>query len=207
MRASIVMAFALAMAGPLRAQDTAAVRASGDSVSVRFVDADLRAVIQALGRHLDRPVLFAGLPGARVSLETPRPVPRAALVSLLRGLLESQGLELAQDSAYYRIRQRDPAASMPRPVGAPATAPAQGGTPELTVVRLRHARAADVAATLSALYGAAGGPVRCRRSCVATRSRPSIRRGSPARPPSRPRRGPGSPPPCSRARSRSSPIR
>jgi general secretion pathway protein D len=131
------------------------VRAHGDSVSVHFVDADLRAVLQAMGRYLDRPVLFAGLPGARVTLETPRPVARTELLPLLRGLVEAQNLELVRDSAYYRVQTRQPPA--PQIVGQPGRGAGQVGELLLTVVRLRHARAADVAATLSALYGAGGG--------------------------------------------------
>ena len=140
----------------LVAQDTASVRTSGDSISLRFVDADLRAVVQAVGRYLDRPVLFAGLPGTRVTLETPRPITRDQLLPLLRGLLEAQNLEVVRDSAYYRIRAREPLPQpMPQPVPVPGAA--QAAAMQLTVVRLRHARAADVAATLSALFGAGGG--------------------------------------------------
>jgi len=136
------------------AQDSATVRAVGDSVSVHFVDADLRAVVQAMGRYLDRPVLFAALPGARVTLETPRPVTRIELLPLLRGLVEAQNLELVRDSAYYRVQPKQPPAAPM--VGQSGRGAGQVGELLLTVVRLRHARAADVAATLSALYGAGG---------------------------------------------------
>ncbi len=135
---------------PSVAQDTTAIRVTaGDSVTVRFTEADLRGVLQALGRHLDRPLLLAGLPAARVTLETPRPVPRAAVLALVRGLVESQNLELVRDSSYYRVRPREPA---PAPAPAPS-APSAAAPLELTVVRLRHARAVDVAATLNALFG------------------------------------------------------
>jgi general secretion pathway protein D len=126
---------------------------AGDSIAVRFADVDLRAAIQALGRHLDRPVVFANLPPARVSLETPRPVPRHEVAGLLRGLLESLNLELVRDSAYYRVRPREQLPAQPQQPQAAAPA----AEPVLTVVRLRHARAADVAATLSQLYGMGGG--------------------------------------------------
>jgi general secretion pathway protein D len=148
------LVLAAVLVQPLSAQDTASVRVQGDSLTLRFVDADLRAMVQALGRHLDRPVVFANLPGARVSLETPRPVPRGELPALLRGLLESQNLELVPDSAFYRVRPRDqmvPQLPQQRGVGGQ-----QGEQPVLTVVRLRHARASDVAATLTALYGGTG---------------------------------------------------
>src|SRR4051794_1458642 len=73
------------------AQDSTAVRVTGDSVSVRFVDADLRAVIAALGHYLPKPVLAGNVPALRSSLETPRPVSRATVAALLRGLVESHG--------------------------------------------------------------------------------------------------------------------
>ena len=135
---------------PVRGPDTSAVRTVGDSVMIRFVDADLRAVLQTLGRYLDRPVLLGTVPQIRVTLETPRPVSRTELAAYLRGVADAQNLEVIRDSAFYRVRVRDQAPPMPAPAVQPQA------EPELTVIRLRHARAADVAATLSALYGAQG---------------------------------------------------
>ena len=144
----------LLFGGPASAQDTAAVRVSHDSVTVRFVDVDLRVAVQAIGRYLDRPLLFGSLPGVRVTVETPHPVPRADLAQLLRGLLESQSLELVRDSGFLRVRPREPT-----PTAAASATRSLTPDPVLTVFRLRHARAADVAGTLSALYGASGGDV------------------------------------------------
>ncbi|MGH7719652.1 MAG: type II secretion system protein GspD [Gemmatimonadaceae bacterium] len=156
LRREILVALAL-IALPLaahvaRAQDSAVV-ARNDSVTVRLVDVDLRAAIQALARYLDRPVVFGALNGARVTLETPAPVPRAEVAALLRGVLESQNLELVADSGLYRVRSREQR-PQPAPAEAAAAQRAQGAI-ELFVVRLRHARAADVAATVNALYGRA----------------------------------------------------
>ena len=150
---------------PLAAQapDTTVV-ARNDSVTIRLVDVEVRAAVQALAQYLDRPVVFGATSQARVSLETPRPVPRSQVVHLLRGVLESQNLELVEDPAgLYRVRAREA-----RPPAAPDAARprAAGGPVELFVIRLTHARAADVAATVSALYGrvsafgerGAGGP-------------------------------------------------
>ena len=83
-----------------RAQDTSGVQVRNDSISLRFVDADLRGVVQVLGGYLDRPAMVSNLPGARVSLETPHPVPRAELAHLLDGLLQSNGLELVAEQAW-----------------------------------------------------------------------------------------------------------
>ncbi len=143
------------VARDLGAQDTLAV-ARNDSVSLRLVDVDLRAAVQALARHLDRPVVFGAVSAGRVTLETPRPVPRREIPALLRGLVESQNLELALDTAanIYRVRPKD--TSRPQPVvAAERSAAGQDGPTELFVIRLRHADAADVAATVNALYGRA----------------------------------------------------
>jgi general secretion pathway protein D len=118
------------------------------------VDVDLRAAVQALGRYIDRPVIFSSLPANRITLETPDPVPRADVVHLLRGILESQSFELVDDSAHYRVRARGPGEKFG--AGAsPGGAQAEGQAVELFVIRLRHARASDVAATVNALYGRA----------------------------------------------------
>lgn len=127
-----------------------------DSVNVRLVDVELRSAVQALGQYLDRPVLFSGNGSSRVTLETPRPVPRDDVPRLLRGLLETQGFEMIDDSAaaMYRVRQKE--VRVAAPVSQPATAqnaPRQGGASELFVVELKHARAADIAQTVNALYG------------------------------------------------------
>lgn len=133
------------------AQDSLAIRERSDSVSIRFVDSDLRAVVQALGRYLPKPVVVAGLPGTRVSLETQGPVSRATAATLLRALIESQNLVFQEDSAVIRIGPRPEGQMVRRAEGQADTAEIQ-----LFVVRLKHARAADVAATLNLLFGGSG---------------------------------------------------
>jgi general secretion pathway protein D len=133
------------------AQVDSALSAHGDSVRVRLVDVDLRAAIQSLAPYIDRPVIFSGVVGTRVTLETPGPVPRGDVIRLLRGVLESQGMELVADSGIYRVAPRAPPAA-----NASTAKPAHAeGAIQLFVVHLRHARAADVAATVNALYGRA----------------------------------------------------
>ena len=122
--------------------------AAGDSVSLHLVDVDLRAAVQSLARYLDRPVLFGNVGSVRVTLETPGAVPKSAVLPLLKGVLASQNFELVADSSYYRV-QAKPAQSDPATVKPPV----QQGVVELFTIHLRHARAADVAATVNALYG------------------------------------------------------
>ncbi|HEV8398622.1 MAG TPA: secretin N-terminal domain-containing protein [Gemmatimonadales bacterium] len=147
--AAMVFAFA-----PLVAQDTSVVRFANDSVTVRFVETDIRAVIQALGRYLPKPVLVGNIQPVRVSLETPAPVDRPTLVALLKGLVESQSLEFVEDSAFFRIAPRQ--AEVPRPSSRGAVTQTDSGPVQLFVIRLRHARAYDVAATVNLLFGGGG---------------------------------------------------
>ncbi len=136
----------------LAAQDTTTVRLTNDSVSVHFVETDLRAVIQALSRYLPKPVLVGQFQPVRVSLETPGLVDRRALVPLLRGLVESQNFAFTEDSAFFRVTNR--------PAVQPSSAPASGARDtaqiQLFVIRLKHAHASDVAATVNMLFGGGG---------------------------------------------------
>ena len=140
---------------PLAAQDTAAVTAKGDSVNVKLVDVDLRAAVQALSRYLDKPVVFGGVGGNRVTIETPHAVTAAEVPRLLRGVLESQNYELFDDTTagLYRVRQRE--AAQPLIPSGNAVPSEQQGAVQLFAIHLRHARAEDVAATVNALYGRA----------------------------------------------------
>jgi general secretion pathway protein D len=134
------------------AQEPAAIRLPGDSISVRFVESDLRMVIQALGQYLPKPVVTSAVPAIRVTLEAPRPLPVSDLPSLLRGLVEAQGLELLEEETFFRVHPRPPVQVAAQVVG--------GSTPDqvisLHVIRLKHARAADVASTVNLLFGGSG---------------------------------------------------
>ncbi len=156
-RAAQVAALLVGLTAPLAAQDTAAVRVVDDSLAVRLVEVDIRAAIQALGRYLSKAVLVGTIQPVRVTLETPGFVHRSAVPALLRGLVESQGLELAEDSAFYRVAPRLGEPPVRRGAEQPgADGQGRGGPVELFVVRLKHARASDVAATVNLLFGAGG---------------------------------------------------
>jgi general secretion pathway protein D len=147
----LIVALAGALASPLRGQDTSGVKLTHDSVTVRFVETDIRAVIQSIGRYLPKPVVVGPIQPVRVSLETPGPVDRGQLLALLRGLVESQNLEFTEDSSFYRINTK----TAERPSGRAAVS-SDSGPVQLFVIRLRHARASDVAATVNQLFGGTG---------------------------------------------------
>jgi len=138
---------------PARAQRDTTLQTRGDSVSIHLMDVEVRTAVQALASYLDRPVVLGNVQNARISVESPRPLPRGDVARLLRSVLESQNMQLVADSAggVYRVQMKE----APK-VAAPPPAPnvmQQGGPVELFVIHLRHARAPDVAATVNALYG------------------------------------------------------
>lgn len=150
------LAFAALLAATPAAAQQAEVTSGPAGITVNIIDADLRAAVQSLARYMDRPVLFGQVGGARVTLQAPQPVPVSDVPGLLRSILDSNGHELVADGGVYRVQLKGAG----QPAAAPGYAPqAQPGQPtggiQLFVIRLRHARAADVAATVNALYGRA----------------------------------------------------
>jgi general secretion pathway protein D len=124
-----------------------------DTVSIHLVDVDVRTAIQALSQYLDRPVVFGPIGTSKVTLQTPHAIKVAEVLPLLKATLQGENLEIVSDSGGpYRIRQKVP--SVPPPDLTAARAP-PGGDTRLYVIRLSHARAADVAATVNSLYGRA----------------------------------------------------
>lgn len=149
----VLLGISLAVA-PIQAQDEVRLVAT-DSLMIRFIDADLRAVVQSLGQHLERAILITGLPAVRVTVETPRAISVAEVRGVLEGVLASQQLELVADSSAGLYRVRPLAADRPAASAAASAAEQQGTGIQLFMLRMRHARAADVAATVNALYGRA----------------------------------------------------
>jgi general secretion pathway protein D len=160
---------AACLAAPLRAQGLVSESAQG--VNVNLVDTELRAAVAVLSQYLDRPVMYGQLGNQRITFVSPRPLARADIPGLLRTLLADNGYVMEEAEGGYRIRGRvaaGPPAGPPQPGMAPSQpgfGPPPGAQPgqslasaggvELFVIRLRHARAADVAATINALYGRA----------------------------------------------------
>jgi type II secretory pathway component GspD/PulD (secretin) len=163
-------ALVCAAALPLAAQE--GVSAGSQGVNISFANTDLRTAVQALSQFVDRPVFFGAIGEHRVTFVSPRPVPPADVLPLLRSIVAEHGYVVEEvEGGAYRIRAaaaalgRQPGGALPQP-GDPALASANGM--ELFVIRLRHARAADVAATVNALYGRGGalGEIGQRRSTL-----------------------------------------
>lgn len=150
----VVLAAAIAILTATSPAIGAQVRGTqADTVSIHLIDVDVHTAIQALSPYLDRPVVFGSIGNSKVTLQTPHAIRVAEVLPLLKATLQSENLELVSDSGGpYQVRQKQ------TPVPMPDLNPARGpptGDARLFVIRLSHARAADVAATVNALYGRA----------------------------------------------------
>ena len=99
------------------AQRDTTIGVVGDSVRMHLVDVELQTALQVLAKYLDRPIVLGSVGNARVTIETPRAIARSDVPRLLRGVIESQGLEMVLDTSaqLYRVRPKEP----PRPIPAP----------------------------------------------------------------------------------------
>jgi general secretion pathway protein D len=140
-------------ASPVWGQDSTAVSQSNDSLDIRFVNADIRAVIRALGRYLSKPILVGNVSPNTVTLETPRPVPLSDVPAIIRALVTSHELAFEEDSTFYRVVPRTyfGGQAEPQPEMGRRQKPLR-----LFVIHLKHAQAADVAATVNLLFGGSG---------------------------------------------------
>ncbi|MEN8376797.1 MAG: secretin N-terminal domain-containing protein [Gemmatimonadota bacterium] len=137
---------------PLVAQEPAQVTATADGVTLDFRDADLRSVVAALAEAGGLNVVYGDLPARVVTLRTNAPVPRADMLELLRTFADANGLEVIEQGGLLRIQPSAAlaGAQVQPPDGGPV---AGGGAVRLWVYRLRHAKAAELAQTIGALFG------------------------------------------------------
>lgn len=156
----LISGLSLGLSSRLNAQEQKAqVTSVNDSVSIRLIDVDIRAAVEALSSYLDKPIVFGAVNAGRLTLQTPGPVPKKDVLMLLKSALASHNLELISDSqgpyVLKAIAVAPPIAQLP--AGGIMHNPGGGSnaSSQLFVIRLSHARAADVAATINALYGRA----------------------------------------------------
>ena len=126
----------------------AGARATPEGILIDFQDADVRTVITALAEVAALNVTFGDLPQRRITLRVRQPVPIDSLRPLLRTIAEGNGLRLTETGGLLRFDARVES--------APAVAQPQSTAVQLYVYRLRHARAARLAATLQAIFGGGG---------------------------------------------------
>ena len=145
--------------------------ANGD-VTLNYVDADLREVVRAvLGSILRLNYTLDPQVRGTATLQTSRPLPRAALLPLLTGLLTQNGATLLVRDGVHAVVPAASALSL----GAAARGGHEGSSTEVIV--LRHASASDLAALLTP-YVEPGGAVSAdsRRNTLTLSGTPQGRR-------------------------------
>ena len=144
----------VAPSSPLAAQDTSAVGVTAGSILVDFQDVDLRAVITALAEAGNLNVSYGDIPARRVTLRLRQPISKADVLPLLRSLSQANGLQVIQEEKFIRLQ-----ADETRAAGAAGTPGQREVAPtaeaRLFVYRLKHVRAAKLAATLQSIFASA----------------------------------------------------
>ena len=152
----LVPALAVGVPLPSRAaaQQPPAVRQTEQGIMLDFQDTELRLVLTALAEAGRLNLVSGELPARRVTLRTNQPVRSADIVALLRSLAASNGLRVTEDGPFLRIEAVEPRdAALRAATGGRDTTAAER---RLFVYRLKHARAARLAGTLSSIFGGHG---------------------------------------------------
>ena len=150
-RTFFVIAFVILSAPGARAQDTSSVQGADRGTLIDFQDVDLRLVISALAEAGGLNVVFGELPSRKVTLHIKQPVMRPEILPLLRSVAQANGLALTQNGSLIQVS----AASAGDRSGRFSNQDV-GGVPadiRLFLYRLKHVRAAQLAATLQAVFG------------------------------------------------------
>lgn len=141
-----VLAALLLASAPSRgaAQDTAAVKQTPQGIQVDFQDTDLRTVISALAEAAGLNVVYSDLPARKVTVRLRTPVAKSAIPALLQSLAQSNGMSFSDEGGIIRL-------------AAAGASDARSDTSmrdvRLYVHQLKHARAAQVAATMQTIFG------------------------------------------------------
>jgi general secretion pathway protein D len=136
----------------LRAQDAGAARGTSAGILIDFQDVDLRSVITALAEAGSLNVSYGEIPARRVTLRLRQPISKEDVLPLLKSFAQSHGLQVVQEEKFIRLEAESSRASTTTPKDS-----AQKVDARLYVHRLKHVRAAKLAATLQSIFGATGG--------------------------------------------------
>ena len=138
----------------LCAQDTSGAVRPPATILVDFQDVDLRSVITALAEAGNLNVSYGEIPSRRVTLRLREPIAKTDVLPLLKSFVQSNGLHVVQEEKFIRLE-----ADVGRTGGSVASSgqndTAQANEARIYVHRLKHVRAAKLAATLQAIFGSA----------------------------------------------------
>lgn len=153
----VLAAAAALLCGPQRVVAQEPPRDTLPGVRLDFQDVDLRLVITALAEAGGLNLVYTGLPQRSVTLRMSRPVAPGEVLGILRGLAASNGLTVDEEGGLIRVLGSDRGGASAQPRSGDVTQEAEPPL-RLYVHRLKHARAARLAATLQSLFGGAAAP-------------------------------------------------
>lgn len=133
------------------AQDPPADQQVG--IQFDFQDVELGLLLSALADAGNFNLIYSELPARRVTLRMNQPIAQDQVLPLLRSIAASNGLTVVEDGPLLRIETTEPVVVE---VEQPGALQAPGSELRLFVYRLKHAKAARLAATLQAMFGGAG---------------------------------------------------
>ncbi len=126
--------------------------AEGGDITLNFVDADVREVLKAtLGGILGVNYTVGPEVQGAVTVQSARPVPRAALLSTLETILRMHGFAIVKEGAVYRVQALQNAMRGNPAVRVGMKGAAEGEAYGIQVVPLYYVNAAQMADALRAL--------------------------------------------------------
>lgn len=139
---------------PASPRDTGGVRRTPDGYVLDFQDQDIRVVLSAIAEAGGLNVTLTNLPAKRVTLRMGQPASKAAILDVLRGVAESNGLKVIESASLIRI---EGVAAVTGPTVQQQIAQQQAQQQlGLYTYRLKHASAAALAPVLTNLVSGAG---------------------------------------------------
>ena len=115
-------------------------RPQGQAINLNFQDVDLAYLFSALAQQAGINIVHSNLPVRTVTLRTFQPVAIADIVGLIHSLAAAHNISVVEGNGFLRLT------GMGEVMAAPDLR-------QVFVYRLRHARAPELAATLSQLFG------------------------------------------------------
>ena len=141
----------------LCAQDTSGAVRPPATILVDFQDVDLRSVITALAEAGNLNVSYGEIPSRRVTLRLREPIAKTDVLPLLKSFVQSNGLHVVHEEKFIRL-EADAARTGGSVASSGQNDTAQANEARIYVHRLKHVRAAKLAATLQAIFGSAPTP-------------------------------------------------
>jgi len=138
----------------LCAQDTSGAVRPPATILVDFQDVDLRSVITALAEAGNLNVSYGEIPSRRVTLRLREPIAKTDVLPLLKSFVQSNGLHVVHEEKFIRL-EADAARTGGSVASSGQNDTAQANEARIYVHRLKHVRAAKLAATLQAIFGSA----------------------------------------------------